>query len=438
MRAELLETARQAVDLALAAGADDAVCELAQERSQDFHWRDDVLEKVQESASRSLSLSLYVDGRFSTNATSDPNPARLERFVGEAVELTRLLQPDPHRRIPDPSLYADRAEVDLELSDPALAAADRDSRIAAAKAIAETAGASDEVVSALGRVLAGSVVAARVSSNGFADSEEGTVEWRVARVTIREGADRRPEGARVAGARHRDDLRAPEWVGAEALRRALERRGARKAKSRRATLVVEPSAGGNLVGRLLGALSAGAVQQGRSFLAGRLGETVASAVLDLVDDPLVPRGMASRRYDGEGITARRLPLFEQGRLANLYVDTYYGSKLDLPPTTGSASNVCFRGGEGDLASLLASVDDGFLVRGWLGGNADPTSGEFSLGFYGHRIAAGALAEPVAEMNVSGNLLDLVSRLVAAGADPEPWSSLRTPTLVFDDVQFSGG
>ncbi len=81
--------------------------------------------------------------------------------------------------------------------------------------------------------------------------------------------------------------------------------------------------------------------------------------------------------------------------------------------------------------------DGILVTGFLGGNSNGTTGDFSFGVQGFRIRDGQLAEPVAEMNISGNLVDLMQRLVAVGNDPYPYSTVRAPLLVFDGVQFAG-
>ena len=78
-----------------------------------------------------------------------------------------------------------------------------------------------------------------------------------------------------------------------------------------------------------------------------------------------------------------------------------------------------------------------LVTGFLGGNSNGTTGDFSLGVRGYRVRGGALAEPVGEMNVSGNHLELWKHLAAVGNDPYPYSSMRTPTLVFEGVQFAG-
>ncbi len=83
------------------------------------------------------------------------------------------------------------------------------------------------------------------------------------------------------------------------------------------------------------------------------------------------------------------------------------------------------------------MKEGILITGFLGGNSNSTTGDFSLGIQGFRIRQGKIAEPVAEMNLSGNHLDFWKRLVAVGNDPHPYSSLRIPTLVFDKVQIAG-
>ena len=160
-------------------------------------------------------------------------------------------------------------------------------------------------------------------------------------------------------------------------------------------------------------------------------------LLTITDEPLIPRALASRLYDGEGIAARPRTVVEDGVLRSYYVDTYYGRKLGWAPTSGGATNLVFRHGEKDLDAIVADLDDAILVRAWVGGNADPTSGAFSFGVRGHLVRNGEVAEPISEMNVTGTYLDLLGKLVAVGNDPVPWYPCRTPTLVFEGIQFSG-
>ncbi|MDH3440038.1 MAG: metallopeptidase TldD-related protein, partial [Gammaproteobacteria bacterium] len=132
-----------------------------------------------------------------------------------------------------------------------------------------------------------------------------------------------------------------------------------------------------------------------------------------------------------------LPIVEQGVVKNLYVDTYYGRKAGMAPTTGSASNRRIEPGDQPLEALLSDAGEGVYVTSWLGGNADGTTGDFSLGLRGHMIENGQIGRPVGEMNVTGNLRDLFARLEAVGNDPYPYSSTLAPSLVFADVDFSG-
>jgi PmbA protein len=152
---------------------------------------------------------------------------------------------------------------------------------------------------------------------------------------------------------------------------------------------------------------------------------------------LIPRGLASRHFDGEGISARVIPLVEEGTIRNLYVDTYYGRKGDMTPTSGEPSNRRVATGAQTLEGLLADVGAGIYVTSWLGGNADSTTGDFSLGLRGHLIENGEIGAPVGEMNVTGNLLDLFARLELVGSDPYPYATTLSPSLVFGDVDFSG-
>jgi len=433
----LLDEACAALERARKAGADDAVAAVGEGVETEFRFRDGKLEKVQESGSRSLALQLYVDGRYGSHATSDLRDTELQRFVEDAVALTRALERDPYRAIPDPALYAGRAEIDLELVDPTLAGLSRERALDWLGAMDAATHAHARVVSATSSVSWRRGASARASTNGFRGESAATSVSYGSGVTLDEGNGKRPEAYRFVGGRRLADLPPPAGVAAEALARALARLGSAKAPSARTTLVVDPEAGPGILRFLFGALTAAAVQQRRSFLAQRGDQAVASPLLTLTDDPFVPRGLGSRLWDGEGIAARRLPIVDAGMLRAFYVDTYYGRKLAWTPTTGGPSNLVFGAGARDQAGLLADAHDGFYVTSWLGGNADATSGDFSIGIRGHRIERGRVGAPVSEMNVTGSYLQLLANLVAVGNDPHPYSSVRTPTLVFREVEFSG-
>jgi PmbA protein len=395
---------------------------------------------VSEATTRALGLELYVDGRYASVATSDLRPEAVTRFIEDAISMTRALTPDPYRQLPDPALYQGQSDIDLEMEDPSYGTLDAQRRRALAEAAevgARSVKGAEAILSVTTSFGDSQAEGWRIHSNGFEGSRRATDFWLGAEVSVKDPDGRRPEDWDAGGGRHLSALPAPEAVGRGAAERALSRIGSKKGDSAVVTMAVESRAASRLVGFLLGPLTASALQQRRSYLDGKLGQPIASAVLDLADDPLVPRGLGSRRFDGEGLAAKRLPLFEGGVLRNYYVDTYYGRKLGMAPTTRGMSNLDWRYGTESLEALLARIGEGIFVTGFLGGNSNGTTGDFSLGAQGFRIRGGKLAEPLGEMNVSGNHLELWPRLQAIGNDPYPYSASRTPALVFENVQFAG-
>ncbi|MFZ9051766.1 MAG: TldD/PmbA family protein [Woeseiaceae bacterium] len=437
MRADLKQQAIQAVGLAQSAGANDAWVTASQSRDVEFEYRDGALEKVKDTTSRSLAVQIYADGRYSSHQTTDLNPDRLSGFVKEAVAITRALEPDEFREITATELFADRPTDDLDLVDGTVASLDRDQRLEWCGSLDAAARAHERVISATSGVYDGTQLSASASSNGFVGSQQSTYCWFGASVTLKDEGDKRAEDGFYAGGSHVADLPDAAGVGQMALERALSRLHSEKGPTIKTAMVVDASASASLLDRLLQSANAGSVQQGRSFWAPLIGEQAFSDKLTIVDDPLIKRGLASRHYDGEGISARAIPIVEDGVVRNLYVDTYYGRKGDMKPTTGTASNRVVGLGSHSLEALLADVGSGIYVTSWLGGNADATTGDFSLGLRGHMIESGRIGRPVGEMNVTGNLRDLFGRLEMLGNDPYPYSTTLAPSLVFADVDFSG-
>ena len=436
----ILEIAQSAVKTALAKGAQEAAANINRTREVETVWRDGKLEKTQEATSRTLGLSLYVDGRYASVSSSDLRPEALERFIGDSVVLTRALGKDPFRSLPDPKLYEGQAKLDLQLADPRHAALSSDDRRRLAKeleAAARTVPGSDKILSVTGSVNDSSTESLKVHSNGFVGSRVDTTYFLGAEVSVKDPDGRRPEDSSYAGSRFFGELPSTASIGQDAARRTLSRVGSKKGDSAVLAMAIDNRAAGRLVAFLLGPLSGASLQQKRSFMEGRLGQSIGSPLLTVIDDPLIPKAFGSRLFDYEGIAAKARPIFEAGTLRSYFIDTYYAKKLGVAPTSGGASNLIWKLGPKTQEGILADLKEGIFVTGFLGGNSNGTTGDFSLGVQGFRVRNGKLAEPVGEMNIAGNHLEFWKKLAAVGNDPYPYSALRTPTLVFEGVQFAG-
>lgn len=434
----LTERANQALSLAVAAGADDARVHASRTREVEYTGRDGGLENVKEATARSLNLDLWVGGRYSSHSTTSLQPDRLRAFVDEAVALTRALQPDPHRSLPDPTLYEGRTTADLELLDGGIDALDSARREEWLTSLDGVLRSDDRVISATGYVGGTLSESAVVSTNGLQGSYGGTQLWVGGEVTVRDAGDKRPEGSWYVGVRQLDDLPSLDEVARRALEQATIRIGSAKGPTSKTLMVLDPRTAARLVQRLLGAMTARGVYQGRSFYAGKVGEKLFNDKLSITDEPHRLRGLGSRPYDDEGIASRPRTMIANGVVEQLYVDTYYGNKAGMEANGGGRSNVVVASGsDKDFAGLLYDVGEGIYVSSWLGGNADGTTGDFSFGVRGHHLHKGHVGKPIGEMNVTGNFVDLFSRLAAVGNDPWPYRSTMVPSMVFEGVDFSG-
>jgi PmbA protein len=433
--------AQAAVDLAKKHGADEVSCGVSRSRGVDVEWRDGALERVTESTQRSLTAALYVDGRYSTSSTNDLRPDALDGFLAEAVAMTRLLEPDPHRALPDPERYEGRVDLDLDLEDTGYAGHSGESRRRQAEAIEtalrEAVGDEAEIVSISSGVSDGTGESARIRSNGFSGERSGTrFTWYV-QMTLKDKDGRRPMGWSYTSRRHADDLQDVASIVAEAKARSLSQLGAGKLKTGRYTIVVENRAAPKLLGAFLAPLGGAALQQKRSLWEGRLGEQIASPLLTLTDNPHIVRGHGSALWDSDGFATIQRPILTAGVLDTYFIDQYYARKMGVEPTCGGTHNLEWALGDKALDGLVQDVGDGVLIERFLGGNSNETTGELSFGCAGRVIRNGQLAEPVAEVNLAGNFADIFKGLAAVGNDPDPNSASACPTLVFEDVQLSG-
>lgn len=435
---EKIELANWVIKQTLKQGANEAAVSMSNQRQVDVEFRDKKLDKLKESTQNSLTLDIYYDHRFSSHSTNDLKKETLEKFIKEAVAATKYLAKDKYRELPDPKYYPQKTTKDLKLLDKTYEKVQSESRVQTAKEIEEIAMAeSDKIISTTSGYSDIYYETVRVHSNGFTGETKGTQFWAGAEVTVKDGEKGRPSDWYWGGSRFLMDLPKPEKLGKEAVHRALRKIGQKKIESGKYPMIVENRSGGRLFGMLQGPLGGRALQQKSSYLEGMLNKKIASEILTMIDDPFIERGLGSRFYDGDGLAAKKRAIIENGILKNYYIGNYYGKKLGIEPTSGSSSNVVFNYGKKSLEEIIKEIPKGILVTGFIGGNSNSTTGDFSFGIVGQLIENGQITGAVNEMNISGNGKDFWNKLVVVGNDPYPYSSRRIPTLLFEDINFSG-
>jgi PmbA protein len=436
---EMRVLAERVCTLATKAGAQHAAANAGMSRSRKVVVRDGLVEEVKASTSRGISIRVYVDGRYGAHSTSDLTSDSLERFVDRAVSMTRVLMPDEHRALPESHLYTGRRSDDLGVYDPAHAEWSATARMRRARASHDAAreAAGDHALSVMGGASDGVSWSALVNTNGFSDVERYTSAGVSAMVNVSDPSGKRPSDWFDDSTRVAPDSLDVIGVGQTAAKRALAQIGAEEPSSMELPLIVENRAIGRLLGGYLSPLSGHSLDQKRSCFADALGTPIAASCLNIIDDPFVIGGWGSSHFDGEGLTARRQPLIEDGNLRRYFIDTYYGRKLGMEPSGGGTFNLLFELGGDDLDGLMKRAGRALLVTSFLGGNSNGTTGDFSHGLRGFLVEDGVPVTPVSGLNLSGNHKEFWHRLVALGNDPNPGSSTACPSMLFEPMLVAG-
>ncbi|HEY0712425.1 MAG TPA: metallopeptidase TldD-related protein [Polyangia bacterium] len=431
--------AEEMVSLATKAGADGVEVLVRDGSELEVKVRLGEAELVKEAGSRALGLRVIKDDRSAVTYTSDFSRAGLERFAKESVELAALAEPDPEGRLPDRELMA-REVPALDLWDDAVGeitvreAIERAQRgEAAARKADPRVTNSDGAI--FGRVMAATAFA---TSAGFSGSYRGTNVSMVVEPICDDEDGKKRNGYHWTSARFKAALENEEAVGLEAAQRTLAKLGSRKVATCEVPVIFSPDTARSVLGQLAGVISGGAVWRKSTYLAQREGTAIASPLVTIVDDPLLPRGPGSRPFDAEGLRTRVNVVVDKGTLKTFLCDTYAGRKLGRA-STGSAgrgiggsphvttSNFILRAGK-TPAGALEKLDRALYVTELMGYGFNGVTGDFSQGAGGFWIEKGERAYPVSEITISANFDDLWKGIDAVGDDLDVRSSVQTPSF----------
>ena len=436
----LLDLARSVAKSALDKGADVAEASARGGFELSVKVRLGKPDLVEEAGHHSIALRVLRGGRVAVTSTSDLTPPGIARCVEDAIELVELSEPDPFAGPADVKDLAARPFADLDLFDASIA--DIDSGKALELALAGEKAALDfdsRLELSEGATFARSdSVGALVLSTGFEGVQRGSyASLSVVPVANDEGGKKR-RGHYWTGARHAKLLEAPDAVGREAARRTLAKLGARKVATCEAPVVFDPDVARSLIGSFAGCILGGSIWRKASYLLDREGTEVASPLVTITDDPLIPQAPGSRPYDGEGLASRRNLVVEGGTLRTFLLDCYAARKLKRTSTASAGrgggsvgpttTNFVLAAGATPKDEIVRTTQRGLYVTELIGYGFNPVTGDFSRGAAGFWIEDGKFAFPVSEVTISSTLDAMLKGIDAVGDDLELRTSTAAPTV----------
>lgn len=397
---------------------------------------------------RGAGLRVLREGRVGYAFTEDLSSEALERTLDMAATNATLV---PEREGAAFGAFTEPA-AELALFHPELADVPVPEKIALAKAVERIAkGADERIKNVTGTAYSDSHGFVRVASTEGVDRHyRSSIAW-VSTVPLLHAQDQHKNYYQVKASRQIADLE-PEAIAKQAVERAARKLGAVEPKSGHYPVLIAPEAMADLLGVFSGIFSGKAAQEGKSLLRDRLGETIASPAVTLIDDALQTEGFGARPFDDEGCPSRALPLVEGGVFkAFLHnsetackaktMSTGHGSRSGYRGTLEvTPANLYLKPGDKDPLDLVVSFKEAVMVSEVTGlhAGANAISGDFSLQAQGYWLQDGQVDHPIHNFTVSGNFYDLLAEVSEVANDLEWFTScIGSPSVLIRELAIAG-
>ena len=428
---------------ARAAGADAADAVLVSGTSLSVQRRLGQTEHVERAEGRDLGLRVFLGQQVAIVSATTVDPTSFDDLVDRALAMARVVPADPFAGLADTARTPDT--MDLDMNDPAEPTAE--ALIARASLAEDAARSVPGVTNSEGADAGfGRVEIVLVTSPGFAGRRVGSSHSISATALAGSGTDMQ-RAYDYHGTVYLSDLDDPVTIGRSAGERAVRRMNPTRPKTAKLPVVFDPRVAGSLLGHLTGAINGAGVARGTSFLRDKLGQRIFAPGIFVHDDPRRIRGARSRVFDGEGTPTAPRALIEDGVLTTWLLDSRSARQLGLVstghasrgtsgPPSPAPSNLYMAAGAMSPAELMADIKLGLYVNEMIGMGVNGVTGDYSRGAAGFMIRDGQLAEPVAEITIAANLIDMFANLTP-GNDLRFRRGTDSPTIRLEGMTMAG-
>ncbi|HEV2007365.1 MAG TPA: metalloprotease PmbA [Burkholderiales bacterium] len=436
-QAQLRQLAADVLKYAREHGASACEVEVSEGFGQTVTVRRGEVETIEYNRDKGIGVTVYIGKRRGHASTSDFSPHAMRATAGAALSIAKFTASDDYAGLADADLLA-REIPDLDLFHPwnlpveraiELAQACEGAAFAVDKRIANSEGASVSLQQSH---------FAYGNSLGFIGGYPSSRHWISCAVIAGKG-DAMQRDDWYASARDSSELEAPEAIGKIAGERAIQRLGAKKIATTEVPVLFEAPVAATLLGHFVSAVSGGSLYRKSSFLIDSLGKEIFAPLVEISDDPHIARGLASSPFDEEGVASRRRKVVERGVIQGYFLSSYSARKLGMKSTgnAGGNYNLLLKDTGLDLAQLLKKMGRGLLVTEMLGHGINMVTGDYSRGAAGFWIENGAIAYPVQEITIAGNLKDMFRNIVAVGNDIVKRGSKQCGSVLIERMTVAG-
>jgi PmbA protein len=448
-QSEYHDLAQNIIRRALGRGAEAVECSISEGEQFSANVRMGEIESLTEAGSRAAGLRVLIGKRAGSAYTSDLTEAGVDQMIDSALAVAAITTDDPHAGLPESADLGALDSESLKLFSPSVAELEASFKIGEAKKAEAAALASDPRIDNSEGASFDTHLGFTLFANslGFKGSYR-TSSCSLSTVPVAREGESMERDFWFSIARSYDRLETPEAIGKRAAERALRRLGAKKVPTQKVPVIFEPRVARSLLDNIFDAVSGDSIYRNESFLAGKLGQTVAHNGVTIVDDGTIPGLFGTSPFDDEGVPSRRTVVIENGVLQNYLLNTYTARKLGMK-TTGNASrgltgnagvghgNFYLQKGDAAAADIIRSVPKGLYVTELMGFGVNIVTGDYSRGAAGLWIENGELTHAVSEITIASTLQEMLLGIDAVGSDLEFRGSMASPTLLIREMTVSG-
>jgi len=414
------------------------------------------VENLSFADTKGIGFRVFKDKRMGYAYTSNLSELAIDSCIDKAIENSKVTNQEEYNYLPRQHEFLHRSAAFNRnvLYVPEFADFSIENKIKISKELELAAKKRDKRIKGISNLIYEDTVSETVILNslGLEDSYKASAAFLYISVISREGED-------VSTGDYFGYERTPQKLDVEdiaenAVKRSTSLLGAKKIKSQVADLILNPMVAIQFLGIIASVIMADSVQKGKSLLAGRIGEKIFSQNINIIDDGIMPEGLASRPFDGEGVPKGRTSVFEKGVLKTYLYNTHAARK-DKRLSTGNASRASYKSPPdigisnfymepSDVTEnkILEKIDKGFYVIDIIGvhSGTNPVSGQISVGAKGIWIEKGSLAYPVKEVTIATDLLSFCKNLAEIGSNLKFMPAggyIGSPSMHVRDIAISG-
>ena len=431
----LADLAQKCISKSKKLGATDVEVGLSNNISESINFRNKKLEHSDRSEVLSLGLTTYIGKKKSNVSTSNFNEENLNQLIERCIECTKISPEDEYAGLPDKNELENKVQ-DLNLYDEKDLSNDfkknylkeMENEMFSFPDIKNSNGSSfSENKSNF--IFANSI--------GFCEGYS-TSSYSVFCEALAEKNGQMERDYEMSVNRFSDDLSKAKEVGKLAAEKACKRLGAKKISSGKLPVIFDKRVAKLLISTFASAITGSSFARGVSFLKESLGREIFSKEINIIDDPLIKRGLGSQSFDSEGVKNKKINLVKNGKLVNLLLDTYYSKILKIKNNgrCGGITNLYIENGNTDLKKIISEQKKAFFVLELIGRAGDITNGNYSVGAAGLMIENGEITHPVNEVTIASNLNEMFKMTLPLN-DLDFKTSVNSPSLFIEQMTIAG-